>query len=128
MSQFSFRTRLRSSCALIWLRVSFFFFFCGGVAVPPAWSSAPLPAGVPWTDAAGVCRRERAGVLVPLPRADFASANASSTTAVLPFCVTRPASTCQISEPVWDIDDQLGRAEDTSAVELTQCGHELLVV
>ena len=85
VNQLSLRMRRRSSCAFCWLRVSFFFFLTGGVAMPFALSSAPLPAGVALVDAAGVCAREEsAGVLLPLPFGDL-TAKASSTTATLPL-------------------------------------------
>ena len=74
------RSLRRSSCALSWLRVSFFFFFKTSFT-PPA-SSAPLPTGVAAVDAAGVWRRDRTGVFFPLP---LGVSNVSSTTADLPW-------------------------------------------
>lgn len=93
LSQRSFRRRRRSSWAFCWLRVTFFFFFTSGL-LPE--SSAPLPAGVPAAEAAGLCRRERDGVFVALP---FLTSRMSSTTDVFPCRTTRPLSTFQISGP-----------------------------
>lgn len=97
VNQCSFLSLLRSSVAFNWFRVGFFFFFI--ISTLPAESSAPLATGVPVLEPAGLWRRERTGVLAPLPFGDFAS-KASSITATLPWCVILPASTFHISGPM----------------------------
>lgn len=80
------------------LRVGFFFFLIEPAGDEP--SSAPLPAGVEAADRAGLCKRDRAGVLLPLPFGDLISRKASSMVDALPCCVKMPASTFQISGPI----------------------------
>ena len=131
----SFLCLLRSSRALIWLRVSFFFLTTGPAAAPP---SASLPAGVAVADPAGVCNLDpagvcnldRAGVFVPLPLGVFPSANASSTTAALPLCVILPASMCQISGPLQTrgFNEYRARKYACSGKLRTQSANKLLVV
>jgi len=119
VSHASFLNLRLSSCALSWLRVLFFFLMAGvEVPLPGLLSSAPLPAGVAAAEPAGVFSRERAGVNLP-------SAKASSTTAVLPLCVIRPASIFQISGP-WV--GAIRRREHRKGCRLTESCHEFIVV
>jgi len=81
VSQRSFLNLLLSSCAFIWLRVGFFFLLTTAAAGP---SSVPLAAGVPAADCAGLCKRERMGVFVPLPFGDLKLRGTSSIAAAFP--------------------------------------------